>query len=236
MAKWVTIFESDGVTAASDSYDQGAVVDGATSTPLRRWWRNDSDGAEVLASTRFRRVALGTNDGLSMLQIAADVPLTPPTAPTLAPAAGTELEVGTYKYAITFVTANGETSAGTEETVVTTGGNEQVSLSAIPTGPAGTTQRKIYRTAVGGTQKKLVATLPNNTATTYLDAIPDASLGANVPTLNTSGSADTWGTANVNIGSLAVGAYAAIWMRYNVPASTTEVGNPRWAYVYFEEA
>jgi len=88
---------------------------------------------------------------------------------------------------------------------------------------------------VGGAQKKLVATIGNNTATDYLDQIPDASLGVDIPTLNTSGSPGTWQTANISIGAMAVGDYAACWERYNVPAGTSQVGNPRRAYVQFEE-
>ena len=79
-------------------------------------------------------------------------------------------------------------------------------------------------------------TINDNVTTDYLDQIPDGSLGANAPTLNTSGSPGTWQTANITIGDMAVGDYAACWMRYNVPAGTTQVGNPRRAYVQFEEA
>jgi hypothetical protein len=63
----------------------------------------------------------------------------------------------------------------------------QVQVSNIAAGPSPTTQRKLYRTAVGGAQLKLVATLANNTTTAYLDAIADGSLGANAPTGDTSG-------------------------------------------------
>jgi len=57
-----------------------------------------------------------------------------------------------------------------------------IPLTSIPTGPAGTTARKIYRTAAGGAQLKLLATISNNTTTTYTDTTADSSLGANVPT------------------------------------------------------
>ncbi len=236
MAKQVTKYESNGSTAAAALYDEGTVQDGAATTARRIWWKNTSTAAEALAGCRFRRVASAGNDGIDMLQIAPDVPLAAPGAATAAAAAGAGLGLGHYHYAVTFVTANGETTAGTLAEVDTTEGNQQVALSAIPTGPAGTTARKLYRTVVGGTgDLKLVATLANNTDTTYTDSTGDGSLGAAAPTLNTSGSAGTWGTANVVIGELAVGAYAACWMRYNVPADTSEVGNDRLAYVQFEE-
>lgn len=69
----------------------------------------------------------------------------------------------------------------------------QVSLTAIAVGPSGTTSRKVYRTAAAGSQLKLLTTLANNTTTTYTDSTADASLGANVPTSDTSGLAQPTG-------------------------------------------
>jgi len=236
MAKQVTRYESDGVTSAQNSYDEGSVLDGAQTTPRRIWWKNTSTASETLQNCRFRRVQSGANDGLDFLQIAQDAPLSPPGAPTLALAAGTDLGIGLYQYAVTFVTANGQTTPGTQAEITTTSGNQRVQLSNIPIGPGGTTARRIYRSAVGGGQKKLVTTISDNVTTDYLDQIPDGSLGANAPTLNTSGSPGTWQTANITIGSMAVGDYAACWMRYSVPGGTSQVGNPRRAYAQFEEA
>ena len=63
----------------------------------------------------------------------------------------------------------------------------RATVSAIAIGPAGTVGRKLYRTVVNGSQQKLLTTIANNTATSFTDSVPDASLGANVPTGNTSG-------------------------------------------------
>jgi hypothetical protein len=63
----------------------------------------------------------------------------------------------------------------------------QVGLSGIAVGPSGTTSRKVYRTAAGGSQLKLLTTIADNTTTTYTDNTPDGSLGANAPTSDTSG-------------------------------------------------
>lgn len=114
---------------------------------------------------------------------------TPPGAPTVAVAAGAGLNIGTYKYKITFINGVGETVGGTESAnVTTTSGNQQVSLSAIPTGPASITARNVYRTLVGGASgsELFVAQIANNTATTYTDSIADTSLGRPVPTVDTS--------------------------------------------------
>jgi len=236
MAKQVTKYESDGITPAQASYDEGSVLDGAATTARRIWWKNTSTASEILESCRLRRVQAGANDGLDFLQIAPDSPASAPGAPSLELQAGSELEVGDYDYRVTLVTANGETTGGTLAEIATTEGNERVNLTSIPTGPSGVTARRIYRTAVGGSQLKLVAEIADNGTTEYLDQIPDATLGANVPTLNTSGSAGSWGTANITIGDMAVGDWAACWTRYNVSGGTSQVGNPRRAYTQFEEA
>ena len=80
-----------------------------------------------------------------------------------------------YYYAITFdadVVVNGAFS----NTVSTDGSNQKIELTEIPLGPTGTTNRKIYRTEGDGSALKLVATLADNTTTTYSDNIADGSL------------------------------------------------------------
>ncbi len=74
-----------------------------------------------------------------------------------------------------------------------------VLVSGVALGASGTTLRKIYRTAVNGSQLKLLTTIANNTATTYADTLADGSLGANVPTSDTSGL--TQPSGQVNAGS-----------------------------------
>ncbi len=124
MAKQVTKYESDQVTLAEDSYDEGTVLDGATTTPRRIWWKNTSTASETLENCRFVIEAVGANDGDEFLEIAPD-------------------------------------------------------NSGVP---------------------------------------------------------GTWTTDPIVIGDMAVNDWAACWMRYNYPAGTPQVGNPRRAYVRFEEA
>lgn len=114
-----------------------------------------------------------------------------PAAPTAAlvstPTPG-NVNTGAHRYVVTFVTSTGETQAGTISAAVTVADsavNGQVELSDIQIGGALVTARKIYRTAAGGTAYLLLATIANNTATTYTDNIADASLGAGAPTTNT---------------------------------------------------
>ncbi len=114
-----------------------------------------------------------------------------PTAPTVAlisPAAAGNLSAGAYRYRVTFVTADGETEGGTVSSAVTVADNAvngKVTVSAIPIGGALVTSRKLYRTTAGGSTYLLLATINDNTTTTYTDNIADASLGAGCPTSNT---------------------------------------------------
>jgi len=103
------------------------------------------------------------------------------------PVAG-NVDNGQHRYAVTFTTADGETQAGTVSAAVTVADktvNGKVSLTAIPIGGALVTSRKLYRTATGGSTYLLLATIANNTATTYTDNIADSALGAEAPSTNT---------------------------------------------------
>ncbi|MBK7491064.1 MAG: hypothetical protein IPI17_02915 [Nitrosomonas sp.] len=95
---------------------------------------------------------------------------------------------GAHRYLCTFVTADGETQAGDISAAVTVADktvNGKASLSAIPIGGSLVTARKIYRTAAAGTAYLLLATLADNTTTTYTDNTADSSLGAEAPSTNT---------------------------------------------------
>ncbi len=113
-------------------------------------------------------------------------PLSTPTVENGTLAGNLSTATGTYKYKVTYVTAFGETDpSAASATVTTTVGS--VNLTVIPTsGEVNVISRKIYRTAEGiaGTYR-LVATLANNTATTYTDTLADANLGVDAPTSNT---------------------------------------------------
>lgn len=114
-----------------------------------------------------------------------------PGAITVALGSGVgNVDNGVHRYRCTFVTADGETDGGDISSPVTVADksvNGKVSLSAIPLGGSFVTSRKIYRTAAGGSIYYLLATIADNTTTTYTDNIGDASLGAQVPSSNTTG-------------------------------------------------
>lgn len=97
---------------------------------------------------------------------------------------------GAHRYRCTFVTADGETQAGDVSAQVTVSDKTvsgRVALSAIPVGGSMVTARKIYRTAAGGSVYLLLATIADNTTTTYTDNIADSSLGVGAPSVNTTG-------------------------------------------------
>lgn len=114
-----------------------------------------------------------------------------PSAPTVAlasPSVAGNVDNGAHRYLVTAVTADGETEAGAVSAAVTVTDktvNGKVELTAIPLGGSGVTSRKLYRTTAGGSTYLLLATISNNTATTYTDNIADSSLGAQAPSTNT---------------------------------------------------
>lgn len=80
-----------------------------------------------------------------------------------------------------------------------------IALSGIAIGPSGTTSRRVYRTAKNSIQLKLHTTIANNSATTIAsDFIADGSLGADVPTSDTSGLTASSVVANVYAGATAI--------------------------------
>ncbi len=116
------------------------------------------------------------------------------------PAIAGSVTAGAHRYLATFVTADGETNGGDISAIVTVADastNGKVELTAIPTGGSAVTSRKLYRTTAGGSTFLYLATLSNNTATVYTDNIADGSLGAEVPSTNTTADPElvSWTTA-----------------------------------------
>jgi len=107
-----------------------------------------------------------------------------PSLTSVTPSAGGALTAGAYKYVITAINANGETTQSNELTGTTAAGNLTNTLVwvAVP----GATGYNIYRTAAGGgtgTELKLATV---GAVTTYNDAAVGAPSGA-LPTSNTAG-------------------------------------------------
>lgn len=91
---------------------------------------------------------------------------------------------GLYQYAYTYInSASVESNMSTFSTAITAV-NCKIELTSIPIAPQswGVGTRRIYRTVTSGTSMFRVATLSDNTTTTYSDDTADASLGAAAPT------------------------------------------------------
>ena len=123
----------------------------------------------------------------------------PANGPTLALVSGTQLNVGAYQYAVTFLSQGGETPVSPVANVTTVANSQAVSLSNMPSGPAlpGTPGaatntvigRNIYRTQANGSTLYLLATIADNTTQMLSDTTPDSSLTGKPqpPKVNTSG-------------------------------------------------
>ena len=114
-------------------------------------------------------------DGTNVTTLGVEVPVVTGMAATKT---GTGTFGGNYKYKVTFYVdayEEGEASAAVSVDY-TTADAASIELSGIPTGEADTTARKIYRTTDGGSVYYLLATISDNTTTTYSDTTADADL------------------------------------------------------------
>lgn len=105
------------------------------------------------------------------------------------PAAGSAGALtGTYSYKVTFVTADGETDAQTTNSPTVTVTSQRINVSNIEVSPdPRVTARKLYRTVANPADTRkmyLVATIADNTTTTYVDNNLDSALGLALPGIN----------------------------------------------------
>ena len=147
----------------------------------------------LYVDTTTGNVSFGGNISLSKVS--------PPGAPTATVNPTTGSLNGTYYYAVTYKTATGETVSGIAVTV--SPASQQVDLTNIPiSSDSRVIGRKLYRTVAGATdgiQAKLVTTINNNTTTTYTDNLPDGSLGAFIPWVNTTGGQIYTGSVRIGV-------------------------------------
>lgn len=93
-----------------------------------------------------------------------------------------------YQYRVVFFDTNGiaggtESVASSPLSVTVGAGHDAIQLTSLPTAPAATyAQRRIYRTDAGGSTFKLLASIPDNTTTSFTDTTATGAVGA---TLNT---------------------------------------------------
>lgn len=119
-------------------------------------------------------------DGTNFTRHGVPAPATAPVATSSATGALS----GAYRYKVTYVNSalvEGDVSSASVTLTVALG---TVTLSDISVAPVsfGVNTRNLYRTTASGTTFLRLATLSNNTATTYVDTVSDASLGVAAPT------------------------------------------------------
>lgn len=133
------------------------------------------------ASERVGIVLDGIQPGSRVTRNHAEDTRLTAAAPTIA-AGGAGSLSGFVRASVTFVVAGAESGHGLKSAAVNLSSNE-VDWSDIPLGPAGTTARKLYRTATGDSDgiHKLVATISDNTTTVFTDNVANGSLGAASP-------------------------------------------------------
>lgn len=89
------------------------------------------------------------------------------------------ITAGLHRYAVTFVTAQGETAPSALTLVlIENTSRARVAITSIPPGPAGTVSRRIYRSKADDTELYLLTTLADNLTTEATDTTPDGSLGS----------------------------------------------------------
>jgi len=92
---------------------------------------------------------------------------------------------GDYKIKYTFENDQGHESDPSTASATVTASSDKINWATIVAGPTGTSKRHIYRTAAGGASYLFLATIDDNTTTTYTDNIADISLGTQVEEDNT---------------------------------------------------
>jgi hypothetical protein len=185
------------------SFHSGTTTDGDIIIYANKFdghWAGQAIDDAHIASAATWNAKLGANGGtVASLTVAGQTTektgidfsqVSCPTTQTLTlTSGGSNLGVGTYYYGISYVTAVGETAAlnGAEwrnsnslvnPSITTDSVHRKVTITLPVSADARVTGRKIYRTLVNGAyySVKLVATIANNTATSYVDDIADGSL------------------------------------------------------------
>lgn len=114
--------------------------------------------------------------GGGFLGIAHEV-LLPPVQSVLATAtSGGTIAAGTYRYVVTAINANGETSASNEQTIVTTGAASTVTVTWLTV--VGATGYKLYKTAAGGATGTELLYKTVGVVLTDVDTAPGSPTGA----------------------------------------------------------
>lgn len=107
-------------------------------------------------------------------------PVPDPTSLSGVVSAGGSVDTGLHGYYVSFYTALGETHGYGAISITTTAGNNTVTLTIPTSSDPRVIGRKLYRTKAGSVfNEYLLATITNNTATSYVDTVADSTLTTN---------------------------------------------------------
>lgn len=124
-----------------------------------------------------------------ILGVAREV-LPPPVQSALGTAAsGGTITAGTYRYIVTAINANGETTASNEQTIVTSGATSTVTVTWVAV--SGATGYRLYKTAAGGGTGTELFYKAVGLVVSDIDTAPGSPVGA-FPLVNTAGNAGVY--------------------------------------------
>jgi hypothetical protein len=132
---------------------------------------------------------------LNFLEYRTPLMADPATPPSVALTTGGALSAGVYSYAYTLATPGTHETLPSPLATLTAAAGAAASITIPSPPPEGITTIRLYRTAVGGAQLLLLATLTGSPTTiplTYTDLSPDSSLGAAAPTTNDTAGYDAY--------------------------------------------
>lgn len=185
------------ITGTGVTYESDGVSWSVHKTPELLWSTKPTAAEFGKGNAWFSDIgSMGYSNGTTWLSGAgSDIRHSPVQEAITAPA-GADSGVagvlnGTYTYMCTFVTADGETEGRVQSSNVTVT-NKKINLTAIPVSTdSRVIARNIYRKPASASADvvplNFLVQIADNTTTTYQDNIADASLGALVNRINTTG-------------------------------------------------
>lgn len=204
----IIVFSGSNAVSGSDNLVwSGSKMGIGLSTP--------SSSLDVFGKTANQ--GINANVGYNITTVVA-----PPNTFTLTAVSGSGLNSGTYYYHLSYYNAFGDTETNTYQSITLASGTQQVQITNIPTSSnLSVIGRKIYRNKVneGSSYGEVIATIADNTTTSYLDSIPDSSLSA------TQASRLTYAKANLTSKFISINGVRALIADGNLTTFGYNAGN-----------
>jgi len=155
----------------SPEWDGLTLVRDLVATTNLPYWRVTHTLDPAITTLRFQNLVFSNmHVGLNIANA------TPITAPTAAFLAAGNIDAGTHRWKVSFVNIGTEGGPSPVSNVLVLGIASQVELTNIPIGPAGTTDRIVYRTLASDPNGVFyqVGAVGDNLSTTFIDNVDDA--------------------------------------------------------------